>query len=237
MPFLRRFLCPRRCRFPRPFLRRCPPHSRTRSRNPIRSRSPKSSSPIRIPKVTSVSPSRAGITTRRLRSIPLEDDWWDFELGRDEVNFYLGMNILPGFGFVHDLNAGSISSVEASFLWAMKLGLFFGATALEVEFAPVTWLPVVVSSPPAYLSANLGLGTYNQLTSNVFWPTRFALGVAHSPSLDDTRFLTRLDIIGVSFNLGHVMIDLTFPSFRTATDFSDATIFNFLFGVGGSYIF
>lgn len=147
---------------------------------------------------------------------------------------YAGIALGPGFAFTYDYNAGQAGSIFGSFLFAIRAGFLFGHTDLQVEVSPVTWLPATAGQP--VLQANISLGTLHHIAGNFYWPTRFGLGVA-AVNLPDPLFMQRLELIGLAYQMGHVLIELDAPTFRHGTDFSNYGLFSFGFNLGASYAF
>ena len=161
--------------------------------------------------------------------------WMDFTLD-DEIHAYAGLTFAPGVFLGLDYGTGQTSPAYGSFFFALRGGVLFGRTALELEISPVTWIPILPAGGGAF-NLNLSIGTYNQLVEGVYWPTRFGVGLQYLPNASQALFLSRLDLLGVAFNVGHVLIDFHVPSFRFTTEFDQIGTFNWLFGAGASYVF
>lgn len=159
----------------------------------------------------------------------------DFEIG-DGIHPYAGLTMAPGVFLGLDYPSGATTGAFGSFMFSLRGGVMFGSTVLELELSPMTWVPVLDSGSTT-LNLNLSIGSYNQLVEGVYWPTRFGVGLQYLEASSQTLFQTRLDMIGVAFNIGHVLIDLYVPSFRFTTEFDQFGTFNWLFGAGASYVF
>jgi hypothetical protein len=166
---------------------------------------------------------------------PVDQGWMSFTPG-DGVHPYAGVTFAPGVFLGLDYASGATTGAFGSFLFAFRGGVMFDRTALELEISPMTWVPVL-NAGTTTLNVNLSVGTYNQLADGVYWPTRFGLGLQHIGAASETLFQTRLDLIGVAFNIGHVLVDFYAPSFRFTTEFDQLGTFNWLFGAGGAYVF
>ena len=166
------------------------------------------------------------------------EGWSDFRIG-EGAHPFVGIVLLPGMSLVHEYVFGTASDVEGAFLFGLKGGVLFGTTELAVEVSPMTYVPFTAGAADPVFQANFTVGSHLTLTDEIRWPLRFGVGVAavNIPTRSDVAFLTRFDLLGLSFNYGHLLIDAHFPSFRFGTDFDQGGVFNWLFGVGASYVF
>jgi len=157
--------------------------------------------------------------------------WLDFELGG--IHPFFGITVAPGMtGYWQ--NWGNLP-VESAFLFALRAGVLFDTTELSVELAPATW--VWRSGEKPMLTLNVAIGGLLRLTRNLYWPLRFGLGFAavNTPT-DEVYMQGRLELVGLAYQLGHVIIEMSLPSIRFSSEFEHIGIWAWLFNVSFSYV-
>lgn len=169
--------------------------------------------------------------------------WADFELGG--THFFAGLTFAPGMtGF---WPYGGNLPVWASFFFAFRLGVLFNRAELSMELSPATWVwdfdPGSHISGLDYegnlnsLSFLVNIGGLVQLADNVYWPFRFGLGLsAHELPLAPVYMQGRLDVIGLVYQYGHLLFELTLPSIRFHSEFQNIGIWGWLFTLSISYV-
>ena len=161
------------------------------------------------------------------------------------VHGFVGLSLRAGpawFMIANGSGAQTDKSLEGSFAFALRAGIFANRNEVAVEIAPVTDLPynnyLGYFTGPAF-SAALTYGYYAPLyeTPNVglYWPVRFGAGVlAGAGNTSGLAYLqARMDFIGFALRFGRVMVDLDLPSFRYLfTDTSGITLHVFAWRAG-----
>ena len=168
------------------------------------------------------------------------------------VHGFAGISLRAGPGWLMLANGSSAQtdkSLEGTFAFALRVGLFANRNELTLEIAPFTDVPYTRVAPiftgPAF-GAVATYGYYAALyeTPNVglYWPIRFGVGVlAGANNTNGLAYLqARMDFIGFALRFGRFMIDLDLPSFRYLfTDSQGSTIHVFAWraGVNASVMF
>jgi hypothetical protein len=142
------------------------------------------------------------------------------------VHGFAGISVRAGPGWLMTANGSGTTtdkSLQGTFAFALRVGLFANRNELALEISPFTDLPYNTVFPtftgPAF-SAAITYGYYARLyeTPNVglYWPVRFGAGVlAGAGNTDNRAYLqARMDFIGFALRFSRVMIDLDLPSFR-----------------------
>ena len=142
------------------------------------------------------------------------------------VHGFAGISLRAGPGWLMIANGSGATtdkSLEGTFAFALRVGLFANRNELALEIAPFTDVPYINVFPtftgPAF-SAAVTYGYYAPLyeTPNVglYWPIRFGAGVlAGGGNTDNRAYLqARMDFIGFALRFSRVMVDLDLPSFR-----------------------
>jgi hypothetical protein len=141
---------------------------------------------------------------------------------------------------------GGFDTFDGAFLLALNGGVFVGLHQFSLELSPLTYFYDTQASGPvfemaasyAYFVPLSGVGKVR-----VFWPFRVGAGVVAGPDghIGGLAYLQlRADFIGPAVQIGQVMLDFHFPSFRYAVTDSHATQYHFLdwlFGTSVSYVF
>lgn len=159
--------------------------------------------------------------------------WMGFELGKG-FHPFVGFIASPGFSIFINHNNGNLSSANPSMLFGFRGGLMFGTTELALEVSPFTYAPFLSSD--VVFQANITIGDLLHVAGPVFWPLRFGAGVV-AANVPGPAFETRIDLLGVAFNIGHILVDVHAPSFRAFTDFDAYSVLSFDFGLGAAYVF
>ncbi len=128
------------------------------------------------------------------------------------------------------MNAGYTASegslwgngVDGAFLFALRGGVLLGRSEIALEVAPYTdlWDAYAATGPAFEANASYAylLPLAKSPIAELTWPFRVGIGVlAGGPNtFNDVFFEARVDVIGVSLRVGHVIAELHAPSFRYA---------------------
>lgn len=161
------------------------------------------------------------------------------------VHGFAGISLRAGPGWLMVANgskATTDTSLQGTFAFALRVGLFANRNELALEIAPFTDLPYN-NRPPTFTGSAFGAvltyGYYATLyeTPNVgvYWPIRFGAGVlAGANNTDGLAYLqARMDFIGFALRFSRVMVDLDLPSFRYLfTDAAGQTLHVFAWRAG-----
>jgi hypothetical protein len=161
------------------------------------------------------------------------------------VHGFAGISLRAGPGWLMTANgsgAKTDTSLQGTFAFALRVGLFANRNELALEIAPFTDLPYN-NIPPVFTGSAFGAvltyGYYAPLyeTPNVglYWPIRFGAGVlAGGSNTGSLAYLqARMDFIGFALRFSRVMVDLDLPSFRYLfTDTQGQTLHVFAWRAG-----
>lgn len=182
------------------------------------------------------------------------DEWVHFQL--KGIHPFVGLMLGVGF-----LNGGYTASqgtlwgggADGSFLLALRGGVLLDHHEIAIEIAPFTdFWDLSVGPGPAF-EANVSYGYLVPLitkpTAGMSWPLRVGIGVlaGGSNTGGNAFFEVRADVIGLTFNTGHVLLELNAPSFRyaltnghvpgIAVEGVTTNYLSFFFGGSASYAF
>jgi hypothetical protein len=132
-----------------------------------------------------------------------------------------------------DKSYGATTSVNGSFLFALKGALLVDRFELGLEVSPVTWMPNADVLDDPWLQATLNGGYHIRLAGAVNYVLRGGVGVAVPVRDGTTYFVGRADVVALSALVGPVMVELDAPSFRAVTNFKRAFLDPF-FGIQAS---
>jgi hypothetical protein len=156
------------------------------------------------------------------------EKWLSFEL--EGAHPFVGMTWLGGPAYILD----PIDDVSGTFFFALRGGVMLDKLELGIEFSPMTAL----YEGTTHLQFNGFVGYYIPIADNIYWPIRGGVGmVAVDLPADRVWLQVRADLVGVAFQVGHVIIDLNLPSFRFTTDIEDIHAMAWLPGGSVSYVF
>jgi hypothetical protein len=161
------------------------------------------------------------------------------------VRGFAGISLRAGPGWLMTANgSGTLTdkSLQGTFAFALRVGLFANRNELALEIAPFTDLPYNRTLPyftgPAF-GAVVTYGYYAPLyetpTVGVYWPVRFGVGVlAGANNTAGLAYLqARMDLIGFALRFSRVMVDVDLPSFRYLfTDSQGMTLHVFAWRAG-----
>ena len=87
------------------------------------------------------------------------------------------------------------------------------------------------------LTFNVSVGGLVPVAGDVFWPMRFGLGLAavNSPT-GEVYMLGRVDLIGLAYQVGHLLFEISLPSVRYSTEFRQLALWSWLFNISISYV-
>lgn len=188
----------------------------------------------------------------RADSAPVESgseaDWMHFEL--NGFHPFVGIGMLGGPVKPFSATTGRDQfPITGSFLFSLRGGFYAGRNEVAIELSPMTYVAYTDGSagPQVQMAFNYtGLIPLQEgPTVSLYWPMRFGVGfVAGNTRIGrgEPAFLQlRFDLIGFAIKVGHVMIDLSLPSFRHLYSPGDQNG-NFMFftwhvGAQVSYIF
>jgi hypothetical protein len=136
---------------------------------------------------------------------------------------------------------------SGAFYAALKLGMTLDIVELSAEWAPSTNFAVLGNDDShfnnrartsynndAMSSLLLNIGVHLPLTQRLSWPIRGGGGIIQNK--DTTDVLVRLDVFGISVKTKYVLLDVSLPSLRYASDFDQYHRFSGLVGLTASYI-
>jgi hypothetical protein len=177
-------------------------------------------------------------------------DWMKFRIDDGAAHPFAGITLAGGFGTGgltgNGVFGGGFDTFDGAFLFALHAGVFLGNNQLSFEVAPVTFFYDMKGIGPVFeMAANYAY--FVPLTDSgdihVYWPLRFGAGMMAGPDLNAfglAFFQARADLIGAAIQVGHVLIDLSLPSFRymiTDKNGTQAHFLDWLFGTNLSYVF
>jgi hypothetical protein len=161
------------------------------------------------------------------------ESWTAFEIGKG-MNPFVGITVAGGPAMGLLLGGGGTSDVEGSFLFALRGGVVSGKTEFGIELSPMTFLYVTAADPS--FQVNAFIGYYAQIADRLYWPLRIGAGMAAANTPGDRVFFqARADLVGVMYNVGHLMLELHAPTYRFATEFQDLGLFIWDVGLSASY--
>jgi hypothetical protein len=145
------------------------------------------------------------------------------------------------------------SGADGTVLFAFRAGLLIGRHELALEIAPFTdFWDFYVEPGPAF-EANATYGYLFPLVTKhgatVSWPLRFGVGVLAGGGNTNANafFELRADLLGLTLQTRHMLIDLHLPSVRyavtngyvagVAVDGVTTQYLSFFFGSSVSYLF
>ena len=163
---------------------------------------------------------------------PQSDEWDEFVL--TGAHPFLGLAVGPAVGGWWLFRQEQLD-INPAFFFGFRGGAYFGRAELAFELAPVTWLPDFDGDPN--LSFLVSIGGLPKLGDNVYWPLRFGLGLSALNLPDDQVFMqARLDLLGVAFQYGHLLFEVSLPSTRFHTDFDVHGVWGWVCAVSVSYV-
>lgn len=197
--------------------------------------------------------SPAGPTPRGQSSPPQSstDDqtpsqWMQFRLGGTHP--FVGMVWIggPTIGGVVSSPNRFDNSVQGSFLFAVRAGVFIDRHELAIELSPMTYAyyhTAGVKVDPAF-QVNATYGHFLLLKEmgsvSLYWPLRFGFGTFFGNTGGDVFFQLRADLVGLAVRIGHLMLDFHAPSYRyglTSVRGDTGMLFTWEIGAGVSYVF
>lgn len=163
---------------------------------------------------------------------------------------FVGVGIMGGPSQAFSGQTGKLSgSADGSFLFSIRGGIYAGRNEIALEISPMTYIAHTKLPGPQFQMAFNFTGfvpLYESPTFDVYWPFRVGYGFVAAnmstlPSQNAVFMQLRLDVFGVGFRIGHLMLDFNFPDFRYLYSPGDATgnamFFTWLPGVQASYVF
>jgi hypothetical protein len=181
---------------------------------------------------TATAPSTGGATDEPVEPTAAEGGWADFELGG--AHGFAGLALGPALtgGWYY----GGSPAWDAGLLLAVRGGVLLDRMELALELAPVTlWWNFDVSP---VLSFTVTIGGLVEVAPHLYWPLRFGLGVTGvNVPHDDTYMQGRLDLVGLVYQYGHVLFELSLFSPRFSSEFHDFGLWTVPFTLSASYVF
>ncbi len=183
------------------------------------------------------------VTFSRAASAAPERDWMTFEL--KGVHPFAGIGVMGGPSLPFVANGGRAGKMDGSFLLSLRGGIYAGRNELALEISPMTYL---VGTQLPGTSFQLAF-TYTGLVPlfegpklGVYWPFRIGYGFVAANMPHNAAFMQlRIDIFGVAFRVGHVMLEFSLPAFRYLYSPGDVTgnamFFSWLPSMQASYVF
>jgi hypothetical protein len=168
-------------------------------------------------------------------------DWMQFKFG-EGVHPFGGIGLLGGPALVGLTILGTFNTaVRGAFLFALQGGVMIDRHQLSLEVSPFTYTPLFID--PTF-QMNASYAYLIPLTEGsgytVSWPLRIGAGLMTGNTNGLVYFQARADVLGVAVSVGHILIDISLPSFRwdvTASNGNTAHVFSWLFGFNTSYVF
>jgi hypothetical protein len=158
--------------------------------------------------------------------------WSAFALGgvHGFAGLALGPALTAGWTF------GRSPEWGGGFLFALRGGVLLGRMEVAIEIAPGTlWRNLERSS---VLSLNATMGGLLAVSPHTFWPLRFGLGVTGVKTpRDDTYMQGRLDLVGLVYQYGHMMFELSLFSPRFSSEFHHFGVWVVPFTLAATYAF
>jgi hypothetical protein len=182
-------------------------------------------------------------TTTTVSAAAPKKDWMTFEL--QGVHPFVGIGLMGGPALPFSANAGKPGRMDGSFLFSLRGGIYAGRNELALEISPMTYLVGTQLSGTSFQLAFNYTGLVPLFESpklGVYWPFRIGYGFVAANMPANAAFMQlRIDVFGVAFRVGHVMLDFSLPSFRYLYSPGDTTgnamFFSWLPGMHASYLF
>lgn len=162
---------------------------------------------------------------------------------------FVGVGAAPGlsmlFGWQGMFN-GVLRDPQAAFMFSVRGGLLYGRFELALELSPVAYVPAFMSGlqaiavSPLYqngagFSLAASVGGYMWVAGNLYWPVR--LHVGFNTLNTNTGIFGGLDLAGLSYKWGHLLMGVTLLGLRFYTDFNTGGIASALFNVSAEWVF
>lgn len=172
-----------------------------------------------------------------------DKDWMTLEL--KGIHPFVGLGIMGGASLPFSGNAGKPGKGDGAFLMSIRGGIYAGRNEIALELSPMTYLvhPGLPSTSFQLAFDYTGLvPLFESPKLGVYWPFRVGYGFVAANMPNNAAFMQlRIDIFGVAFRVGHLMLDFSLPSFRYLYSPGDTTgnamFFSWLPGVQVSYLF
>ena len=76
-----------------------------------------------------------------------------------------------------------------------------------------------------------------EIGDQVYWPLRFGIGLSAVNTYNDQTLMQgRLDLLGVAFQYGHLLFEVSLPSVRFHSEFDQYGLWGWLFNISGAYV-
>lgn len=158
--------------------------------------------------------------------------WEDFSL--EGTHMFAGLSVGPSVTGWWQFRAKQFD-VMGGLFFGIRAGALFDRAEIALELAPVTWVPRFDGDPN--LSFLVSVGGYPEIGEGVYWPLRFGLGLsAVDTPIEPVLMQGRLDLLGVAFQYGHLIFELSLPSARFHTEFDQLGIWGWLANLSVSYV-
>jgi hypothetical protein len=174
------------------------------------------------------------------------EGWMNFELKGPHPFVGIGLNVGAEMPFLADRSRKG--DVGGQFAFALRGGLYTGLNRIAVELSPMTYL--IGASNGATLGPSFAVAfhytgfipLHETPTFGVYWPMGVGFGAIAGNIPTNAAFMNlRIDLIGLAFRIGHVMLDFSLPSFRyiyaPGTSNGNTMFFSWLPGVNAEYVF
>ena len=169
--------------------------------------------------------------------------WMQFEL--QGTHPFVGLAWMGG-----PATAGTVStggrwdpSIEGSFVFAVRGGVYLNRIELAIELSPMTYAYYHPITGPAF-QVNGTAGYSIPLTRSggieLAWPLRLGVGTFFGNVGSHAYFQVRTDLVGLTLRVGHLLIDFYMPSYRmafTSVDNVTGVLLSWEIGAGVSYAF
>lgn len=157
--------------------------------------------------------------------------WRDFEL--EGTHPFAGLVLGPAMSAWW--NYRGVFDIEPALFFGLRGGVLFHHAELAFELAPVTWVPDFDRKPS--LSFNVTIGGLVPIAPRVRWPLRAGVGLtALNLPYENVYMQARMDLIGLVYQLGHLLFEISLPSVRFSSEFDRMGIWGWLFNISVVYV-
>jgi hypothetical protein len=192
--------------------------------------------------VSGVGGSPAAQTTAETK--PSEpSQWMKFELAG--VHPFIGLAWMGGPATAGTLGNGGRwdPSIEGSFVFAARGGVYIDRHELAIELSPMTYAYYHPITGPAFqVNGTYGYSIPLMRSGGIelAWPLRLGVGTFFGNVGSHAYFQIRADAVGLTLRVGHLLFDFYMPSYRVAvTNVDNVTgvLLSWEIGAGVSYAF
>jgi hypothetical protein len=178
------------------------------------------------------------------------DAWMKFKLDDGTLHPFVGLTFSGG-PVLGAIGANGqfqqLGNTQGAFLFGLNGGFVAGPHELSLELSPFTYFYAPNTGGPTFqfnVSYHYLIKLYENESLQVFYPIGIGAGLFTGNTASNVYFQARADLIGVMFKIGHVLVDVSLPSFRygvtsqsVGTLSANFDIFTWLFGASLGYAF